>query len=90
VLASMVFAGISGSAAADTAGVSGMLMPQMVKKKYSKEFTVAVTAISSTIGIIIPPSIPMVVIAGILGLSTGKMFLGGILPASFWASGRWS
>ncbi len=80
VLASMVFAGISGSAAADTAGVSGMMMPEMVKKKYSKEFTVAVTAISSTIGIIIPPSIPMVVIAGILGLSTGKMFLGGIIP----------
>jgi len=80
VLASMVFAGISGSAAADTAGVSGLLMPQMVKKGYSKEFTVAVTAISSTIGIIIPPSIPMVVIAGILGLSTGKMFLGGIIP----------
>lgn len=80
VLASMVFAGISGSAAADTAGVSGMIMPQMVEKRYSKEFTVAVTAISSTIGIIIPPSIPMVVIAGILGISTGRMFLGGIIP----------
>lgn len=80
VLASMVFAGISGSAAADTAGVSGLLMPEMVKKKYSKEFTVAVTAISSTIGIIIPPSIPMVVLGGILGVSTGKLFLGGIIP----------
>ena len=80
VLASMVFAGISGSAVADTAGVGGLLMPEMVRKKYSKEFTVAVTAISSTIGIVIPPSIPMVVIAGILGVSTGKMFLGGILP----------
>jgi tripartite ATP-independent transporter DctM subunit len=80
VMASMIFAGISGSSAADTAGVSGMMMPQMMRKGYSKEFTVAVTAISSTIGIIIPPSIPMVVIAGILGVSTGKMFLGGILP----------
>ncbi|MGI6778444.1 MAG: TRAP transporter large permease [Acetivibrionales bacterium] len=80
VLASMVFAGISGSAAADTAGVSGLMMPEMVEKKYSKEFTVAVTAISSTIGIIIPPSIPMVVMAGILGVSTGKLFLGGIIP----------
>jgi tripartite ATP-independent transporter DctM subunit len=80
VLASMVFAGISGSAAADTAGVSGMMMPQMMAKKYSREFTVAVTAISSTIGIIIPPSIPMVVIAGILNVSTGKLFLGGIIP----------
>ncbi len=80
VLASMIFAGISGSSAADTAGVSSMIMREMVEKKYSKPFSVAVTAISSTIGIIIPPSIPMVVIAGILGLSTGKMFLGGIIP----------
>lgn len=80
VLSSMIFAGISGSAVADTAGVSGMIMPQMVKKGYSKKLTVAVTAISSTIGIVIPPSIPMVVIAGILGISTGKLFMGGILP----------
>ena len=71
---------ISGSAVADTAGVSGMFMPEMVRKGYSKNFTVAVTAISSTIGIIIPPSIPMVVIAGICGISTGKLFLGGIIP----------
>lgn len=80
VLSSMIFAGISGSAVADTAGVSGMFMPEMVRKGYSKNFTVAVTAISSTIGIIIPPSIPMVVIAGICGISTGKLFLGGIIP----------
>lgn len=52
VLSSMIFAGISGSAVADTAGVSGMFMPEMVRKGYSKNFTVAVTAISSTIGII--------------------------------------
>ena len=80
VLASMIFAGISGSAVADTAGVSGMFMPEMIRKGYSKELSVTVTAVSSTIGIIIPPSIPMVVIAGICGISTGKMFLGGILP----------
>ncbi|MBQ9550300.1 MAG: TRAP transporter large permease [Lachnospiraceae bacterium] len=80
VLSSMIFAGISGSAVADTAGVSGMFMPEMIRKGYSKKLTVAVTAISSTIGIIIPPSIPMVVIAGICGISTGKLFLGGIIP----------
>ena len=80
VLSSMIFAGISGSAVADTAGVSGMFMPEMIRKGYSKKFTVAVTAISSTIGIIIPPSIPMVVIAGICSISTGKLFLGGIIP----------
>ena len=80
VVTSMIFAGISGSAAADTAYESALIMPEMVNKKYSREFTVAVTAISSTIGIIIPPSIPMVVIASILGISTGKLFLGGIVP----------
>lgn len=80
ILSSMIFAGISGSAVADTAGVSGMIMPEMLKKGFSKEETVAITAISSTIGIIIPPSIPMVVIAGIVGISTGKLFLGGIIP----------
>ena len=80
ILSSMVFAGISGSAVADTAGVSGMMMPNMVKNGFSKEESVAITAISSTIGIIIPPSIPMVVIAGIVGCSTGKLFLGGIIP----------
>ena len=80
VLSSMVFAGISGSAVADTAGVSGMFMPEMIRKGYSKNLTVAVTAISSTIGIVIPPSIPMVVIAGICSISTGKLFLGGIIP----------
>lgn len=80
VFASMIFAGISGSAVADTAGVSGMFMPQMVKKGYSTELSVAVTGVSSTIGIIIPPSIPMVVIAGICSISTGKMFLGGFAP----------
>ena len=80
VFASMIFAGISGSAVADSAGVSGMFMPQMVKKGYYTELSVAVTGVSSTIGIIIPPSIPMVVIAGICGISTGKMFVGGIIP----------
>lgn len=80
ILSSMVFAGISGSAVADTAGVSGMMMPNMVKNGFPKEEAVAITAISSTIGIIIPPSIPMVVISGIVGISTGKMFMGGIIP----------
>ena len=80
VLASMIFAGISGSAVADTAGVSGMFMPEMIRKGYSTQLTVAVTGVSSTIGIIIPPSIPMVVIAGICNISTGKLFLGGIMP----------
>ena len=80
ILSSMIFAGMSGAAVADTAGVGGILIPSMVNKKYSREFSVAVTAISSTIGIIIPPSIPMVVMGGMLNISVGKLFLGGIIP----------
>jgi tripartite ATP-independent transporter DctM subunit len=68
------------SLAADAAFEAELMMPPMVKKGYSKEFTVSVTAISSTIGIIIPPSVPMVIIAGTLGISTGKLFMGGIIP----------
>ena len=80
ILSSMIFAGMSGAAVADTAGVGGILIPSMINKKYSREFSVAVTAISSTIGIIIPPSIPMVVMGGMLNISVGKLFLGGIIP----------
>ncbi|MCL2763634.1 MAG: TRAP transporter large permease [Treponema sp.] len=80
VMTSMLFAHISGTAAADVAFEAELMMPPMIKKGYSKEFTVAVTAISSTIGIIIPPSVPMIIIAGMLGLSTGKLFMGGIIP----------
>lgn len=80
VLASMLFAGISGSAVADTAGIGGILIPEMIEKKYSRGFSAAVTGISSTIGIIIPPSIPMVVMGSITGMSVGKLFMGGIIP----------
>jgi len=80
VMTSMLTAKMSGVAAADAAFGAELLMPPMIKKGYNKEFTVSVTAISSTIGIIIPPSVPMVIIAGTLGISTGKLFLGGIIP----------
>lgn len=80
ILASMIFAGISGSAVADTAGIGNILIPEMLKKKYSREYCSAVTAISSTIGIVIPPSIPMVIIGAMLSVSVGKLFLGGFIP----------
>jgi len=80
ILASMIFAGISGSAVADTAGIGRIIIPYMIEQKYSKPYSTAVTAISSTIGIVIPPSIPMVIIGAMLGVSVGKLFLGGIIP----------
>lgn len=80
ILVSMIFAGVSGAAQADTAGVGKILIPNMKKKGYDTETAVGVTAASSTIGVIIPPSIPMIIYAGLTNASIGALFLGGIIP----------
>ena len=80
ILVSMIFAGVSGSSQADTAGVGKILIPQMENNGYDKATSVGVTAASSTLGSIIPPSITMVVYAGIANVSTSGLFFVGILP----------
>jgi tripartite ATP-independent transporter DctM subunit len=80
ILASMIFAGISGSAVADTAGIGSIMSPAMKERGYTPAYATAVTAASSTIGIVIPPSIPMVIIGAMLGISVGKLFLAGVIP----------
>ncbi len=80
IVSSMFFAGITGSATSDTASVGGILIPTMIDKNYDKDFSVAVTATSSTIGVLIPPSIPMVVYGVASGSSIAKLFLGGMIP----------
>ncbi len=80
VIVSMLFAGVSGSSTADTAGVGKILIPNMIDKGYSKEMSVGVTAASSTIGSIIPPSITMVIYGGLTNTSVGDLFIGGMLP----------
>ncbi len=80
VLVSMIFAGISGSSQADTAGVGKIFIPAMEKQGYDKGTSVGVTAASSTLGSIIPPSITMVVYAGIANVSTGALFMSGLIP----------
>ncbi|WP_040978692.1 TRAP transporter large permease [Oceanobacillus jeddahense] len=80
VLVSMMFAGVSGAAQADTAGVGKILIPSMLRKGYDKETAVGVTAASSTVGVVIPPSIPMIIFAGLTNASVGALFLGGIIP----------
>jgi tripartite ATP-independent transporter DctM subunit len=82
VAVSMAFAGISGSSTADTAGVGTILIPQMRKRGYPVEFSVAVTAASSVMGSIIPPSILMVVWGAYTNTSIGALFLGGIIPGA--------
>lgn len=80
ILVSMMFAGVSGAAQADTAGVGKILIPNMLRNGYDRETAVGVTAASSTIGVIIPPSIPMIIFAGLTNASVGALFLGGLIP----------
>ncbi|MDL2271875.1 TRAP transporter large permease [Desulfovibrio sp. OttesenSCG-928-I05] len=81
IVASMFFAGISGSALADTATLGAVLIPAMKKSGYDAEFSVAVTAASSVIGPIIPPSIGFVLYGALIsGVSISGLFAGGILP----------
>lgn len=80
VAASMLFGGISGTAAADAASIGGMMIPGMKKAGYPADFSAAITAASSTVGPMIPPSVPMIIVGTLSGLSVGKMFLAGALP----------
>ena len=78
--ASMLFAGISGTAVSDTASIGTVMIPAMKKEGYKADFSCAVTAASSTVGPIIPPSVPMIIAATLTGLSVGKLFLAGAIP----------
>lgn len=80
VVVSMLFAGISGSSTADAAGIGSLLIPQMKKEGYDASFAVAITACSSVMGVIIPPSILMVVWGGLMSVSIGGLFLAGVVP----------
>ena len=80
IVTSVIFAGMSGSAVADVGGIGHLCYKAMVKTGYDKEFSGAVTMASSTVGPIIPPSIPMVIYAMVANVSIGKLFFGGIIP----------
>ena len=80
ILTSLFFAGITGAAVADTSAIGSILIPPMLRRGYHRDLTTAVTASSSTIGVIVPPSIPMVIFGVVTGVSVGRMFLGGLLP----------
>jgi len=80
ILSAMFFAGVSGSAAADTAAVGAILIPAMKKTGYDSDFAASVQAAGGSIGIIIPPSIPMIIFGFLTGASIGQLFAAGILP----------
>ncbi len=80
ILSSMLFAGLSGSAVADTSALGSTLIPAMEKNGYSRTFAAAITAASSVIGPIIPPSGIMIIYAYVMGESVAALFLAGIVP----------
>jgi tripartite ATP-independent transporter DctM subunit len=80
VVASVIFAGMSGSAAADAGGLGTIEMEAMTSNGYDKDFSAAVTAASSVIGPIFPPSIPLIIYGSIASVSIAQLFMGGVIP----------
>ena len=80
VFSSMVFGGISGSSTSDTASIGAVMIPEMRKRDYSASFASGITVASSTMGMIIPPSVPIVLYAIVAQESVGRLFLGGLIP----------
>lgn len=80
VVASVIFAGMSGSAVADAGGLGAIEMEAMRKNGYDDDFASAVTASSSVIGPIFPPSIPLIIYGSVASVSVDKLFMGGVMP----------
>ncbi|WP_209125147.1 TRAP transporter large permease [Alkalihalobacillus sp. BA299] len=80
VMTSMFFAAISGSSAATVAAIGSIMIPAMVRKGYDRSFAGATAAVSGELGMIIPPSVAMIIFGIVTGVSIGDMFIAGILP----------
>jgi len=80
VAGSMLFAGISGTAVAEAASIGAVMIPGMKKEGYPVSFAAAITAAASTVGPIIPPSVPMIIVGALSGISVGRMFMAGAIP----------
>lgn len=87
IVASMFIAAISGSGAATTAAVGSALLPQLKEKGYDVDFSAALIASAGTIGVVIPPSVPMVLYAVIAGVSVAKLFMAGFIPGALMGFG---
>lgn len=80
VVASLIFAGMSGSAAADAGGLGTIEMQAMTSNGYDEEFSAGITAASSVIGPIFPPSIPLIIYGSVASVSVSQLFMGGVIP----------
>lgn len=87
VASSLGFAGISGTALSDTASIGSVMIPAMKKQGYGAGFSAAVTSISSTVGPMLPPSLPMIIIGTLASISIGDLFLAGAIPGILLAIG---
>lgn len=87
VASSLGFAGISGTALSDTASIGSVMIPAMKKQGYGSGFSAAVTSISSTVGPMLPPSLPMIIIGTLASISIGDLFLAGAIPGILLAIG---
>lgn len=83
ILACMVFAAISGSSPATAAAIGSIMIPAMVQAGYSKRYAMGLVAAAGTLGILIPPSIPLIVYGAVAEESIGKLFMAGVLPGLF-------
>ena len=89
IVVSVFLAGVSGSAVSDASTTSAVLQPIMDERGYDREYGASINASSACVGPIIPPSIPMVNVGVISGISIGKMFMGGYIPGLLMAVGLW-
>ena len=80
IAGSMLFAGISGTAVAEAASIGAVMIPGMKREGYPVSFAAAITAAASTVGPIIPPSVPMIIVGALSGVSVGRMFMAGAIP----------
>jgi len=89
IISGLIFAGLSGSAIADTAALGAILIPMMLAKDYTKKDSVGIVCAVGIIALVIPPSIPMIVYGVISGYSITKLFIGGAVPGILMATGLW-
>ncbi|SFD40985.1 C4-dicarboxylate transporter, DctM subunit [Lentibacillus persicus] len=89
IVACTIFAALSGSGPATVAAIGGIMVPAMVKEGYDKGFSSGVVASSGTLGIIIPPSIPLIIYGIVTSTSIGDLFIAGVIPGLFIAAVLW-
>ena len=83
VLTSMFYGALSGSAPATVAAVGGIMIPTMEREGYSKPFSAAVNTAAGTLGVMIPPSVPLIIYGTTAGVSVGDLFIAGVIPGIF-------